>query len=355
MDELFNQSMEGMLTGMSQEFCAFMPAEDVMASVERACDFFHIDEPRFVTEGLSTGVFTLDQTTMQDDILIYNPAQLESMGITGQDAVDLVMTHEGTHRMLQGMEMGFNSHQEELCCDYMAGVRAGLNGMDTSQLIDALDNSMESSTHPEGAFRVAAIQAGMEFAHQFEQQPAPTFSECLEEFKSGSMHDIVELEHLKDEMFSHECTMRHYQRALESDPNNESLQQHFYDSEARYHISKLDYEGKQAAIEHNRIEKELPENMRHGNAISCEGVDSHYNPAFGKASDAEISKLQSKVSDAQHNVDVKKQNVHNWTMNHNYNRDDVTTARHLNEAKNELAKAQQELENAKHKLNQAKY
>jgi hypothetical protein len=28
-----------------------------------------------------------------------------------------------------------NSQQEELCCDFMAGVRAGLNGMDEGKII----------------------------------------------------------------------------------------------------------------------------------------------------------------------------------------------------------------------------
>ena len=79
----------------------------------------------------------------------------------------------------------------------------------------------------------------------------------------------------------------------------------------------------------------------------------HHNPTFGKASDSEISRLQSKVDEAQHNVDVKKHDVHERQMQFNYN-PDATTARHLNEAKNELAIAQKELENAKFKLNLAR-
>lgn len=79
----------------------------------------------------------------------------------------------------------------------------------------------------------------------------------------------------------------------------------------------------------------------------------HHNPSFGKASDSEISRLQSKVDEAKHNVDVKKQDVHERQMQYNYHKD-ATTARHLSEAKNELAIAQRKLEDAKYKLNHAR-
>lgn len=79
----------------------------------------------------------------------------------------------------------------------------------------------------------------------------------------------------------------------------------------------------------------------------------HHNPTFGKASDSEISRLQSKVDEAKHNVDVKKQDVHERQMQYNYD-PDATTARRLSQAKNELSIAQRELENAKYKLNHAR-
>lgn len=79
----------------------------------------------------------------------------------------------------------------------------------------------------------------------------------------------------------------------------------------------------------------------------------HHNPSFGKASDSEISRLQNKVDEARHNVDVKKQDVHERQMQYNYN-PDATTARRLSEAKNELSIAQKELENARYKLNHAR-
>ena len=107
------------------------------------------------------------------------------MGISGKDGLDLVMTHEGTHRVLQGMEhLEFDAHQEELCCDYMAGVRAGLNGIDVSQMENSLMYTPESETHPAGVERVESIEAGVRFAQQYyaEYNMAPTFNECLDNF-----------------------------------------------------------------------------------------------------------------------------------------------------------------------------
>ena len=78
----------------------------------------------------------------------------------------------------------FNSHQEELCCDYMAGVRAGLNGIDVSQMENSLMYTPESETHPAGVERVESIEAGVRFAQEYyaEYNMAPTFDECLDNF-----------------------------------------------------------------------------------------------------------------------------------------------------------------------------
>ncbi len=157
----------------------------ISQSVVEACDFFHIEEPATVTEGWTTGVYPNNDYTLQDDVLIFNREQLLDMGISGKDGLDLVMTHEGTHRVLQGMEqLEFDSHQEELCCDYMAGVRAGLNGIDVSQMENSLIYTPETETHPAGVDRVESIEAGVRFAQQYyaEYNMAPTFDDCLENF-----------------------------------------------------------------------------------------------------------------------------------------------------------------------------
>ena len=166
--------------------------EVVAQSVHEASVFFGMDDPINVHEDWTTGVMTNMSWTENDDVLIFSRDQMAEMGITDKEGFDLVMTHEGAHRMLQNMhqQTGFNSHQEELCCDYMAGVRAGLNGMDFTKMEASLADSPESDTHPAGGARVDAIEAGAEFAQEFMEKyhKAPTFSDCLEHFEETNVY-----------------------------------------------------------------------------------------------------------------------------------------------------------------------
>lgn len=166
--------------------------EVVAQSVHEASVFFGMDDPVNVYEDWTTGVMTNMSWTENDDVLIFSRDQMHEMGITDKEGFDLVMTHEGAHRMLQGMHdlTGFDPHQEELCCDYMAGVRAGLNDMDFTKMESSLADSEESDSHPGGAARVEAIETGVEYAHDFMNKfhRAPTFSECLEHFEHTDVY-----------------------------------------------------------------------------------------------------------------------------------------------------------------------
>ena len=165
--------------------------EMVLQSVQEASDFFNMNAPMDVHEDWTTGVMTGMEFTEDDDILVFNRQQMLDMGITDKEGFDLVMTHEGAHRALQGINTGFDSHQEELCCDYMAGVRAGLNGMDEGKMEASLSGTIESETHPDGVARVAAIEAGVSFAHDYMEAhngTPPTFSECLDHFNQTDVY-----------------------------------------------------------------------------------------------------------------------------------------------------------------------
>lgn len=159
--------------------------EMIVNSVQEASDFFNIDNPMAIAEDWTTGVYPNMDVSPIDDVLIFNREQLVGMGITEKEGLDLVMTHECAHRALQGMShLGFDSHQEELCCDFMAGVRAGLNGIDVSQMESSLADTPVSDTHPGGADRVDSIEEGVKFAQEYyaTHGVAPTFSECLHYF-----------------------------------------------------------------------------------------------------------------------------------------------------------------------------
>lgn len=175
-------------------YCGESLTDDmIQQSVHEASDFFHIDDPMIVAEYDTTGVLLNGSGTFNDDILVFSREQMNDMGITGKETFDLVMTHEATHRMLQGINSDMNAHQEELCCDFMSGVRAGLNGMDFSGMQESLAISPESDSHPAGISRVYSIKEGAEFAEVYSAthgQP-PTFSECLEHFKENVMTEAT--------------------------------------------------------------------------------------------------------------------------------------------------------------------
>ena len=169
--------------------------EMISQSVQTSCEFFNMPMPELVAEYETTGVFPLDSSTVMDDILVFSREQLVNMGITEQDGLDLVMTHEQGHRALQSLNLDFDSHKEELCCDFMAGVRAGLNGMDFYQMERPLEDTIASDTHPGGADRIEAIEAGVKFAKEYYEinKVAPAFSDCLDYFidNAGSKGNIT--------------------------------------------------------------------------------------------------------------------------------------------------------------------
>ncbi len=163
---------------------------EVINSVSEASQFFNIGMPLDIHEDWTTGVMPINPGTELDDILVYNRQQMSEMGISDKDSFDLVMTHECAHRALQGIETGYSSHQEELCCDYMAGVRAGLNGMDESTFAESLRDTSSSLTHPNGILRTEAINEGIAFARDFmniHNGIPPRFSDCLSHFENSDV------------------------------------------------------------------------------------------------------------------------------------------------------------------------
>ena len=181
---------------------------EIAESVQKASEFFHLSSPKDIREDWTTGVILGMKQKGNDDVLCFNREQMKEMGITDREGFDLVMTHEGAHRALQFMEGRYNSHQEELCCDFMAGVRAGLNGMDEGKIIRSLEDALESDTHPDGLLRAETISSGAQYAKEYMaiNNEAPSFSECLERFDkkldemSGNLLDATQEINLKEEM-----------------------------------------------------------------------------------------------------------------------------------------------------------
>lgn len=159
-----------------------LPDEAITAAVSDACNFFGLPEVPIVnSEGVC--VWPNDTHTTFDDVLGVNREQLSDMGIISDDSLKLAYTHECAHRALQGYDV-YEGPQEELVCDYFAGIHAELNDINSDQFEEALGRTTGGETHPNGAVRVEAIEFGKQIAAEMQAQGiTPTFEYCLDRFE----------------------------------------------------------------------------------------------------------------------------------------------------------------------------
>lgn len=155
-----------------------LPNNMVVNAVQRACDFFGIPEAP-VINAHGACVWPNDTSTYEDDVFGFNREQLMSLGISGEDSLTLIYTHECAHRTLQG---AYNdAWEEELACDYFAGIHAGLNGINIDNFEASLGSTAGGHTHPNGALRANFIEYGEEVAQEMKARGIePTYDNCLE-------------------------------------------------------------------------------------------------------------------------------------------------------------------------------
>ena len=152
---------------------------DCENAIYEVCQFFEIDPPAFIsdlTEHPQGQTMFVDSNkySYADDIICYSMEELKSLGIKTKDAFSLVMTHECAHRLLQNTHLpGLNdgSWEEELCCDFFMGVRAGLGDIDPKAMQavrEGLSQSEGSTTHPTGKLRYDIISYGYTWVGGFD-------------------------------------------------------------------------------------------------------------------------------------------------------------------------------------------
>ena len=117
-----------------------LPDEMVAGAIRRACDFFCLPASTFI-DNTSVCVWPNDADTVFDDVFGFNREQMMDMGITGEDSLTLVYTHECAHRMLQGDDTLLTDKEQELACDFFAGVHAGIEHIDALPLMEALEDT----------------------------------------------------------------------------------------------------------------------------------------------------------------------------------------------------------------------
>ncbi len=179
LDSLLQETQE-MIQG-NNDF--LLPDEMVSDAIHRACDFFDLPDAPFVGD-TSVCVWPKDANTVYDDVFGFSRQQMMEMGISGEDSLTLVYTHECAHRALQDNST-LTGKEQELACDFFAGIHAGIEDIDAQPLIDALGDTVESDSHPSGEIRAAVIDFGKETAKEMLEQGVPlTFDTCMEHFEN---------------------------------------------------------------------------------------------------------------------------------------------------------------------------
>lgn len=155
---------------------------DITASVHSASDYFGMPTPMTIMETPANGPAAVapgDIHSTFDDVVTYDRPSMAACHIATPEELDMVMTHETAHRAFQeGVFHDFPlaSHQEELACDFMAGLRAGQEGWDIDGMQDVFRMWGTDSEHPGGNLRADIL----EYASQIgEENPDITPAESL--------------------------------------------------------------------------------------------------------------------------------------------------------------------------------
>ena len=259
--------------------------EMILNAVHRACDFFGVPEvPVVNADGVC--VWTNNPTTYTDDVLGFNRNQLMQLGISCEDSLTLIYTHECAHRTFQGVYN--DSWEEELACDFFAGIHAGLKGINLDNFEESLGMTNGSNSHPCGTLRIEFVEYGQKIAQEMQDRNIEvTYDRCIE--------------YLNDYIKDKGSLIAEYR--LLANPNS----------------------------------FELADDKTSSSVNMVKGISF-----TGKYSDAEIDKMKHDVDIARSEMVARKNDVDNWktkvslndTKEHHANGDYENTVRHLNDAKN---------------------
>lgn len=348
MEDLFNTMAGTISEGIDGSFSQEM----IDDSAARAADFFSSG----IQSGLESdaqSVINLEVTSSPfDDSFhfgdqFFAPESFANLGLSEQHVLDLCMAHEGTGTMLHGMDVHFDGYQVELCSDFMAGVRAGLDGMDVSQIGQALADIPHESGHADGSFRAEAFSDGFAFANEFMEtyNHAPVFNDCLESYSNGHLSDLAEQAQLGDQLYVQECELAHLRHFAEANPDNEMAQRQYQECEAKCHALQDEFEQKFSALH------ETGHDMSEPTGTSRYGIhpnDGEYHPSFGyKDGLYTESEIESHKHDVQNKIDYQKSRIHHL-------KDDIRYEMHHGNSNAKLSSLNSSLNDAVRDLDKAK-
>lgn len=112
---------------------------------------------------------------------ILSREQLMQLGMSGEDSLTLIFTHEYTHRTLQD-EIN-DAWEEKLAYDFFTGVHAGLKNISISNFEASLGQTSGGSSHPNGEPRAEIIEYDKRIAKEMKDRGVEiTFENCFEIF-----------------------------------------------------------------------------------------------------------------------------------------------------------------------------
>lgn len=157
-----------------------LPDDVVQSAVHSACIFMQMNDLDIKMDN-STGVYTHDPTTLNDDVLGFSRDQMLQMGIHDEQSLSLICTHEVAHCMLQYLSQThqLSNWQEELSCDAFMGVRAAIEGIDTHSVEESLGRETPSPTHPNGELRMKYIEIGKEIGEDLKAHGIPVTADNI--------------------------------------------------------------------------------------------------------------------------------------------------------------------------------
>lgn len=170
-----------------------LPTEMVAQSALEAGRFFGLPDPNAIIPADQTCMMNWMKNSFFDDVIGFNQQELIGLGITTKEGVDLVMAHEAAHRIFQDAQFSGvlnGAWEHELAADYMAGVRAGIQGINTEEFEVAMSGPGAHS-HPSGNLRADFIEEGKAFVETWRADHKgvdPTFEDCKANLFS-ELHD----------------------------------------------------------------------------------------------------------------------------------------------------------------------
>lgn len=151
-----------------------LPKDVVSQAADNAWDFFNMVHVP-VEIGTSTYIETGNPYTFADDSLTISPLQLKSLGIHDMNSLSLICTHEVMHQITQNMYAHgqISDWQSELLGDKWMGIRAAMQGIEPSSVIESLQSENDSNSHPGGDLRIRHFDEGYKLVNELKDADIP--------------------------------------------------------------------------------------------------------------------------------------------------------------------------------------